>query len=276
MILWETATRKERRQFPNCRQGQLRDPAKSQRLDQSGFPIPDSKNGDPVEFAPDSRMLARGTEDGSVMLWDVIAGKELLRCKGHAGPVACLAFSPDGKILASGGNDGLVLLWDVPALRPSDPMRIEQPLAEGELARLWADLGSEDAAQAYQAILTLAAARNQSVPFLVDRYLPTRTKDVRMARALKDLDHENFAVREKAALELGNLDELAEPAMRQLLKRPPSQEVRRRLEQLLDPFDEAGKAMRRLRRLRAAEVLEAAGTDDARQLLEVVEGRQKR
>jgi len=76
-----------------------------------------------VAFSPDGRLLASGSSDNSVALWDVRRG-EGERLLGHAGPllgtlgaVFSVAFSSDGRTLASGGNDDTVRLWDVDSRR---------------------------------------------------------------------------------------------------------------------------------------------------------------
>ena len=63
-----------------------------------------------LDFSPDERLLASGSIDGSVKLWDVESGS-LRWSGGHPGAM-CLTFSPDGGLLASSGQDATVRLWD--------------------------------------------------------------------------------------------------------------------------------------------------------------------
>jgi WD40 repeat protein len=66
-----------------------------------------------VAFSPDGMILASGSFDNTVKLWDVLTGTELCTLKGHSDLVFSLAFSPSGKTLASGGTDSTVKLWVV-------------------------------------------------------------------------------------------------------------------------------------------------------------------
>jgi len=50
---------------------------------------------------------------GELVLWDLIALKELRRWSGHSGWVTEVAFSLDGQTLISGAEDGSLILWDV-------------------------------------------------------------------------------------------------------------------------------------------------------------------
>jgi WD40 repeat protein len=59
------------------------------------------------------RILASGSDDHKVRLWDVYSGRCLKAFQGHASRVWSVAFSPDGKTLASGSDDQTVRLWDV-------------------------------------------------------------------------------------------------------------------------------------------------------------------
>ena len=60
-------------------------------------------------FSPDGKILATGSDNGSVKLWNVTAGQELTTLKGHDSSVRSLVFSPNGKILASDGRNPLEL-----------------------------------------------------------------------------------------------------------------------------------------------------------------------
>jgi WD40 repeat protein len=66
-----------------------------------------------VAFSPDGLLLANGSDDGTVKLWDV-RSKTLAATLEHSDWVYSVAFSPDGSLLASGGGyDETVKLWDV-------------------------------------------------------------------------------------------------------------------------------------------------------------------
>ncbi|OUL29171.1 WD40 repeat domain-containing protein [Nostoc sp. 106C] len=65
-----------------------------------------------VNFSPDGRILASGSQNGTLNLWDVSTG-ELIRTLKHSEPVIDVVFSPDGQTLASGLDQGAnIRLWN--------------------------------------------------------------------------------------------------------------------------------------------------------------------
>ncbi|CUA72682.1 putative WD repeat-containing protein alr3466 [Nostoc sp, PCC 7120] [Rhizoctonia solani] len=65
-----------------------------------------------IAFSPDGRLLASGSTNGSLIIWDISTGEMLLSpLKGHYGRVNCITFSPDGTQIASGSEDRTIRLW---------------------------------------------------------------------------------------------------------------------------------------------------------------------
>ena len=79
-------------------------------------PVVQMGHGGPVNsitFSPDGRLLASGSSDKTIKLWEVSTGRLLKTLKGHVEDVNSVAFSPDGRLLAGGGDDSVIKLWEV-------------------------------------------------------------------------------------------------------------------------------------------------------------------
>lgn len=74
-----------------------------------------------VCISPDGRLVAAGSLDTIVRIWDVQTGQLVERLKGHRDSVYSVAFTPDGRGLVSGSLDKTLKYWDVrPILRARD------------------------------------------------------------------------------------------------------------------------------------------------------------
>ncbi|RDB30643.1 Transcriptional repressor tup12 [Hypsizygus marmoreus] len=80
----------------------------------------DSLNNDAgvtsVAISPNGQLVAAGSLDTIVRIWDVGTGALLERLRGHRDSVYSVAFTPDGRGLVSGSLDKTLKYWDVSAL----------------------------------------------------------------------------------------------------------------------------------------------------------------
>jgi WD40 repeat protein len=220
----------------------------------------------PLAPSADGRLVAEarlGTrpEGDTIVLWDAATGTELHQFPSPT-TVTALAFAPDGRTLASGGADGTILIWDVaPYLRPT------VALADDEIDRCWSALASADAADAFRAMTKLAndPAALAKIRGRMKSAVALSGDD--LAKWVRDLDSDQFAVRQRAAVALGRAGRQAETVLREAAAKGPSAEVRRQAATLLDIVTSANLTGERLADVRAVELLEWWGTAEARAVL---------
>jgi len=219
-------------------------------------------------ISPDGKFLAACSTDG-IRIWDTATGTHQATMYGHRGIVTTLCFSPDGGTLVSAAYDGTLLVWNMAEVTSKKAIR---ELTAGELATLWQELGSSDAALGAEAMRRLAANPKQTVRLFVEKVKPVTMPKADIAEWVADLDSLQFKVRAKATKDLEDLGELAEPALRARLAGKPSLEQRMRIEKLLAQLSEPIANSGKLRALRAVEVLELLGTEQAVELLRLLAG----
>lgn len=106
-----------------------------------------------VAFSENAEILASGSYDKMIRLWDVSTGKLIDTLAGHEYPIQAVEFSPAGNLLVSGSSDGIIFYWDVKTRKPINTIiahteRIEDisftktgdklvSFSEGDTIRIW-------------------------------------------------------------------------------------------------------------------------------------------
>lgn len=65
-----------------------------------------------VSYNPSSTLIASGSYDESIRIWDVQKGKCIRVLAAHSDPVSAVCFSRDGTLVVSSSFDGLIRIWD--------------------------------------------------------------------------------------------------------------------------------------------------------------------
>jgi WD40 repeat protein len=234
-----------------------------------GIPTPQAAL-EALLFSPDGRLLALGSEDGAVVLWDVIRGQTLTTFRGHRSSARSLAFSPDGQRLLSGDPSGTVLVWDL-APWQTKARQADVKLTDKELDTLWEALASTDDTAGWPALATLVRAPEQAVTLFKAKLGPSTAAELAAIRGLiADLGSDKFAVRQGASAKLEKKADLAAPLLEKALAAKPTLEVRQRVEKLLQKLETPPPSPECLRQLRVLQALEMIGTPEALALLQAL------
>ncbi len=223
-----------------------------------------------LAFAPDSRTLMVRCDDHRLRVWELATGGLRYRVEDS---VLLLAVAPAGPLFATSANraskeelNQIVLRdWDksIPRLQPSKRFDADT---------IWADLASRDAAHAFGRIRELAATPKETLA-LLDKRLPRieLVKPADLEKLLRQLDDDQFEVRDQARRRLEVLGEVAQSALERALAGNRSLQVRLQIKDLLDLL--AGPLLDdRLRFVRAVEILEIIASPESRRLLERLAG----
>jgi RNA polymerase sigma factor (sigma-70 family) len=95
-------------------------------MDEHGDPLParavrrigtgrlrHADNVNSVMYSSDGKVLASGSKDGTVRLWEAATGKPLALLDTGEQTITSVAIAPDGKTLAAGSLDQTIWLWEV-------------------------------------------------------------------------------------------------------------------------------------------------------------------
>ena len=225
-----------------------------------------------VAFSADGRFLATGSWDRTVRVWEVATGQEVRRLSGHEKLVVSVAFSATGRQLVSGSADRTALIWDLSQIVPPSQLELIK-LDTGTFEKLWLHLAGEDAQRAYKAIGTLGSHPDDSLELIRARLesLTSPANAEHIGELIAALDHDEYAVRERATAELMKLREVAAVALKNAREETASLEVKKRIDKILN--SEATPLVTRSderRLLRVIQILEQIGTPDAQQLLDLL------
>ncbi|KND02301.1 uncharacterized protein SPPG_02775 [Spizellomyces punctatus DAOM BR117] len=85
-----------------------------------------------AQFHPDGLILATGTNDSLVRLWDVKSQNNVRSFEGHKGKITGISFSENGYYLAtSAADEAVVKFWDLRKLVNFQTIEIEAPKGTG-------------------------------------------------------------------------------------------------------------------------------------------------
>lgn len=92
-----------------------------------------------VDFTTHGHIMAAGSSDGMVTLWDTLTGAELSRqrVREPGCAVTDLDFSPDGRQIATVGENGAVTVWALPALTQTAEFR------DGDSGNYWVEFAPD-------------------------------------------------------------------------------------------------------------------------------------
>jgi hypothetical protein len=184
--------------------------------------------------------------------------------------VDSLALSPAGDHVASASSDTTVLVWDTAGIKAKGPATAPA-LTPAQVSKLMEQLSSDDARVAYRALWELTNEPAKATAYVRENLQAILDQDdSRLPDLVKNLDSGDADTRAAAAKALEGFGESAEGAMAEALKRGPSAEAKKSLESLMERMYSQPPQPETLRRVRALQMLEMIGTEEAEEILDTI------
>jgi hypothetical protein len=259
VVLWETATGKERLKVRIPGEAAPANP----RFRHSYNP---NTAASALAVSRDGGLLAVGTGESAVRLYELPGGRELPPLVGHLGAVRAVVFTADGKRLVSFDGEGLKLTWSTGRIRQAAAIGLPA-LSDAEMEDLWDTLAEADAFHAYRAAVCLSADSARTLMLLRRHLKPVPAGDPqRIAGLIADLNNPNAGARRKAMGELRKQGEAAYGALAQLNDHRPA------VQMLLARLESQVNTPERQRAIKAVHILERIGSPEAKGLVEKLAG----
>ncbi|RKU28053.1 hypothetical protein C6497_09985 [Candidatus Poribacteria bacterium] len=83
-----------------------------------------------LSYSPNSKIIASGSRDQTVRLWDVNTGKLIRTLTEHKSEIIFLSFSPDGSTLITGSSDMTINYWDVTSRELKLPLAMQGVISD--------------------------------------------------------------------------------------------------------------------------------------------------
>jgi len=214
-----------------------------------------------LAVSPDGRVAVVGTDRFELIVIELATLSERFRVSTRQRGLAwSTLFTLDGRRLIVVNGDGTVTIHDL--------ANAASPLAESgaELATIWPELVTEDAAAAFRAMRHLAATPQLTLAWL-RHHLMLATAEEQIARWIRDLDAPRYSTRELAQRELARLGHAARPGLVAASRTELSPECQRRVETLLEGTRGPDLTPDGIRTSRAVEVVERLRSPEAVTLL---------
>jgi WD40 repeat protein len=132
-----------------------------------------------VVFSPDGQLVALGSRDKTVRLWDVATGEPRGTLAGHSDLIEAVVFSPDGQLVAS-KSDKTVRLWNIKTketIRATDCGPCDKLSFNSDGSRL--SIGARDIDSRFSTSNTVSPQTSQSFSLDVSgQWLSSATRNI--------------------------------------------------------------------------------------------------